>query len=270
MKHFALFGNPVDHSKSPQIHALFSKYIGIKYTYNAINTKINEFSKTINKFFNEGGSGANVTVPFKKKAYNFSNQLTNRALLSGSVNTFKKINDKYILGDNTDGIGFLNDLKRLNFIKEKDSVLIIGAGGAARGIILPLFSIFCSITLTNRTLKHAEETAKAFNKFGIINVIDFNHLNSQKFDLIVNATSSSMHGTLIPLPISLIHKKIACYDLFYGKNNTIFLDWCQCNGVCKLSDGLGMLVGQAAHSCLLWHNVLPDINKIIKIIKQEL
>lgn len=175
-----------------------------------------------------------------------------------------------MLGDNTDGIGLLSDLKRLNFIRPGWRILLIGAGGASRGVLLPLLSLDCAVTITNRTASRAEALAKIFAHTGSVHAMDMDRLDGCEFDLIINATSSGIRGEIPAIPASLIHPSLCCYDMFYQKGNTPFLSWCVQQGAKRYADGLGMLVGQAAHAVLLWHGVLPQVEPVIKLLQQEL
>ncbi|WWO97705.1 MAG: shikimate dehydrogenase [Candidatus Dasytiphilus stammeri] len=267
---YALFGNPVKHSKSPRIHQLFAEQMNIKHhTYGSICASLENFKEELKNFFESGAHGANITVPFKKTAYNLSHKLTKRALLAGSVNTIKKLEDNQLLGDNTDGIGLLIDLKRINFIKPKDNILIIGAGGAAYGIIFPLLSYGCSIMINNRTISHAEEIVHRFKKYGNISILTNFNQYDHKFNIIINATSCGIYGKKPELPNKLITPNIYCYDIFYQPKLTPFLQWCKQQGCKQYTDGIGMLVAQAAESFLLWHGVLPPLQNVIKQIKDE-
>lgn len=267
---FAVFGNPINHSKSPLIHQLFAGQTGIAHPYGRICPPTDAFEETLTRFFAEGGQGANVTLPFKQEAYALASELTERAALAGAVNTLKKRGDGRLLGDNTDGIGLLTDLERLNLIKPTDKILLIGAGGAARGVILPLLSYGCAITITNRTLSRAEELATVFQHSGGVQACALDQLDDRQFDLIVNATSSGVSGEIPALPATLIKQETRCYDMFYQAGSTPFLQWCRQLGAKHYADGLGMLVGQAAHSFFLWHGTLPEITPVIEKLKREL
>lgn len=267
---FAVFGNPVSHSKSPRIHQLFAAQTGIAHLYDRICVPMNAFADSVADFIGEGGRGANVTLPFKEEAYRLVEQLTQRASMAGAVNTIKKLEDGRLLGDNTDGVGLLTDLERQKLIKPSDRVLLVGAGGAARGVILPLLSFGCSLTITNRTFHKAGLLAKIFQKAGEIDACAMTQLAGEHFDLIINATSSGVNGDLPALPENLISLDIRCYDMFYQSGPTPFLRWCVRLGATQLSDGLGMLVGQAAHAFCLWHGELPDIVPVIACLKAEL
>ncbi|MXP67912.1 shikimate dehydrogenase [Pantoea sp. Aalb] len=268
MKNFAVFGNPIAHSKSPIIHSLFAQQTGVEHCYEQIYVPIDAFIKSINEFFMSGGKGANVTLPFKQQAWTFADELSDRSILSGAVNTLKKNTCGTIIGDNTDGVGLLIDLKRLNMINPGNRILLVGAGGAARGVILPLLSLGCSLVIVNRTFEKAKKLVNIFQHKGNIEAISFKKLINQHFDLIINATSSSMDRQVPSIPSSLIFEEICCYDMFYQQGLTSFLSWCQKHGSRNISDGLGMLVGQAAYSFQFWHNIMPEINPVINYLKK--
>lgn len=267
---YAVFGNPIAHSKSPFIHQQFAQQLKINHVYGRVLAPIDNFVNTLNAFFAEGGKGANVTVPFKEEAFARADELTERASLAGAVNTVKRLEDGRLLGDNTDGIGLLSDLERLSFIHPGARILLIGAGGAARGVLLPLLSMDCAVTIVNRTASRAEELAQVFSHTGSVQAVGMDELENYEFDLIVNATSSGISGDVPAIPASLIHASICCYDMFYQKGSTPFLAWCVQQGAKRYADGLGMLVGQAAHAVLLWHGVLPEIEPVITKLQQEL
>ncbi|AHG59908.1 shikimate dehydrogenase [Buchnera aphidicola] len=260
---YALFGNPIDHSKSPQIHHFFSKQTGFFHIYTAVNVSFSDFAFVLCNFFKKNGQGANITAPFKEQAYLFSNKLTERAKIAQSVNTLKKIDDTCILGDNTDGIGLLSDLIRLNFIKRKYSILIIGAGGAVKGVIFPLLSFGCSIFISNRTFSNAQKLVFQFNKYGNINIFDQFSSQIKYFDLVINATSKNIEKKDNFVPLSFLSSNTFFYDMNYQKDNTPFINWCIKIGATFFSNGIGMLVFQAAHSFFLWHNKLPETDYII-------
>jgi len=270
MENFAVFGHPIAHSKSPFIHALFAEQTGIDHTYGRICAPLEGFPQSLSEFFAAGGKGANVTLPFKQQAWEFADELSERAALSGAVNTLKKRADGSVVGDNTDGIGLLSDLERLKMIRPGDRILLVGAGGAARGVILPLLSLRCSIVVANRTVERAEQLAEIFQHSGGIQAASFADLSGQAFDLIINATSSGVDGKVPPLPETLITPQTRCYDMFYQQGLTPFLLWCQQYGAHQLADGLGMLVGQAAHAFQLWHGVMPEITPVIAKLKQSM
>ncbi|MFS2221917.1 shikimate dehydrogenase [Pantoea sp. B65] len=270
METFVVFGNPINHSKSPRIHQLFAQQTGVEHPYGRICAPLDGFAASLHQFFAEGGRGANVTLPFKQEAFALADTLTERAALAGAVNTLKKCENGQLLGDNTDGIGLLTDLQRLKLIETGDRILLIGAGGAARGVILPLLSYGCSITMTNRTLSRAEELVDLFRDTGAVDALGLEQLAGQQFDLIINATSSGVAGETPELPAALITADVRCYDMFYQTGATPFLSWCLQQGATRQADGLGMLVGQAAHSFLLWHGILPEITPVMDVLLHEM
>ncbi|AEX50345.1 shikimate dehydrogenase [Rahnella aquatilis] len=267
---FAVFGNPIGHSKSPRIHALFARQTGIDHTYGTVLAPQEEFEETLRSFFDNGALGANITVPFKERAFAESDELTERAAMSGAVNTLKKFEDGRLLGDNTDGIGMLSDLERLALLKPGDRVLLIGAGGAARGVILPLLSYGCPVVVTNRTFERALHLSHIFEKKGDIRSIALADLADESFDLIINATASGIKGEIPMLPESVLTRQTRVYDMYYQAGLTPFISWAKNNGVIHYADGLGMLVGQAAHAFYLWHGVMPQIEPVLEQLKKDL
>ncbi|QJC31273.1 shikimate dehydrogenase [Enterobacteriaceae endosymbiont of Macroplea mutica] len=272
MKQLAVFGNPVHHSKSPIIHKLFAQQLNIKQNYQKIYVPLNNFNDIIFHFFKNGGYGANITVPFKQHAYHICDILTKRAQKCGVVNTLKMISSK-ILGDNTDGIGLYTDLINQRFLHPNSNILILGAGGAVKGILELLLQNNHFITIVNRNYLNACNLVKNFHNRKQLSCIKQEdlpniYLNNKKYDLIINATSTSMKNKLFHLPKNIIHSDIFCYDLFYSTKLTTFLQWCNINGAKNISDGIGMLIEQAAHSFYLWHGVMPLTTDIIKTFKQ--
>ncbi|CAI1201762.1 shikimate dehydrogenase [Serratia liquefaciens] len=270
MEKFAVFGNPISHSKSPRIHALFAAQTGIEHPYGTVLAPLDGFETALQAFIHAGGQGANVTVPFKEHAYEVASELSERASLAGAVNTLKVLPDGGLLGDNTDGIGLLTDLERQGLIKPKDRILLVGAGGAARGVILPLLSFGCEMTITNRTFSRAQMLAESFQHLGEITALPLDQLDQQQFDLVINATASGISGEIPALPVGTITGNTRCYDMFYQQGLTPFLTWAQQQGATEYADGLGMLVGQAAHAFLLWHGVMPEIEPVLRQLRHEL
>ncbi|MDT9587623.1 MAG: shikimate dehydrogenase [Candidatus Arsenophonus melophagi] len=270
MEEFAVFGNPVAHSKSPIIHNFFSEQTGIKYNYGKVFVPINKFEEKLDDFFYRGGKGGNITLPFKRKAYHKVHELTERAKICGSVNTIKRLNGNRLLGDNTDGIGLILDLERLQFIKNGSHVLVIGAGGAARGIITALLRYGCRITITNRTFSKADKLSESFAAIGNINSLMLESIHSVEYDLIINATSSGITGEFPFISKNIFKQNVFCYDLLYSVNSTPFLTLAKAQGVLHYTDGIGMLVGQAAFAFKLWHGILPNISYVIKRLKKIL
>ncbi|OAT27349.1 shikimate 5-dehydrogenase I alpha [Proteus myxofaciens ATCC 19692] len=272
MEKYLVLGNPIEHSQSPFIHQFFSNQTGIHYEYGRLLVPFGEFDKTVSDFFAQGGLGANVTVPFKEEAFRFVDSLTDRAKGCGAVNSIKKLEDGTLLGDNTDGQGLILDLARLDFIVpgKVKSVLVIGAGGATRGILLPLLDYDCDITLTNRTFSKAQQLAEEFSQFGLIRAKPIESVDDRHYDLVINASSSSMTEDLPPVPNSVYGFETACYDLYYQAGITSFLYNALKHGSTQLSDGLGMLVGQAAYAFELWYDFVPDINPVLTLLREKL
>ncbi|PHM31009.1 shikimate dehydrogenase [Xenorhabdus innexi] len=270
MDRFAVFGNPIAHSKSPYIHQLFAQQTGIEHQYGRVLAPLECFEQVLEQFFKQGGLGANITVPFKERAYECAHQLSERAKRCGAVNTLKLIENNQLLGDNTDGVGLFADLQRLNFISKGQNVLIIGAGGAAKGVISPLLDFGCSVTITNRTFTRAQGIVNMFSSFGHIQAVEIQSLLAPDFDLIINATASGLDGSVPEISPSIFRNDSACYDMYYQSQLTPFLHFAQRNGVSCLADGLGMLVGQAAHAFELWHGVLPEVEPVLAALREEL
>lgn len=267
---FAVFGNPIEHSKSPRIHALFAEQTGIDHQYGKVLAPHETFEEVLTSFFADGAIGANITTPFKERAYAKCDELTERASLAGAVNTIKRLEDGRLLGDNTDGIGLLSDLQQRHLIQTTDRILLVGAGGAARGVILPLLSYGCKVVITNRTYARAQQLAEVFHHLGEIDAVEMQDLSCQQFDLIINATASGIHGEMPNLPTDIISPQTRCYDMFYQAEITAFLAWSRQLGATNYTDGLGMLVGQAAHAFQLWHGVMPEISPVLNQLRDEL
>ncbi|XOD70244.1 MAG: shikimate dehydrogenase [Sodalis sp. (in: enterobacteria)] len=270
MDAFAVFGNPIKHSWSPRIYALFADEIGLSHSYGLVLAPLTEFKKTLRRFFDAGGLGANITSPFKESACLLCDHLSERGSLAGAVNTIKKQQNGLLFGDNTDGIGLFNDLQRLDLLCHDSRVLLVGAGGAARGVILPLLAYGCKIVLTNRTFSRAQELAGLYHHISDITAQKSEYLDTFDYDLIINATSIGMSGGIPSLPTSIIRPEVCCYDMFYQKGDTPFIAWCRRQGAKRCADGLGMLVGQAAWAFLLWHGLLPSISPVIETLRMEM
>ncbi|AEI74890.1 Shikimate dehydrogenase [Candidatus Moranella endobia PCVAL] len=269
MDTYAVFGNPIHHSRSPYIHALFATLTGLSHPYKRVMAPLESFEHTLWHFFEAGGLGANITLPFKERAFSLCDKLTERGLLAGAVNTIKKLPDGSYLGDNTDGIGLVSDLKRLHILRQDSRVLLIGAGGATRGVIQPLLAYGCQIVLTNRTFSRAQKLVDFYHSD--ISALPLEQLRTPDYDLIINATSTGVQGNIPILPVSVITPVVCCYDMFYQPGgDTPFITWCRRHGALICADGLGMLVGQAASAFLLWHGVLPPILPVLKILRAEL
>jgi len=269
---YAVMGNPIAHSKSPQIHQQFAKQTGQDISYEKILVEPESFSSEITNFLSANGKGLNITVPLKEKAFELATTLTERAKRAGAVNTLI-LNDKNsITGDNTDGIGLVRDLTKNHQTElcNKD-ILILGAGGAVRGILEPFIQQNPSrLVIANRTLQRAQNLAADFSDIAAIDVYEFNQLEGQQFDIIINGTSASLSGELPPLPDNLLKENGTTYDMMYGKDDTPFMQWSRDNKAAKVIDGLGMLVEQAAESFYCWRKKRPDTQQVINTIRNSL
>jgi len=264
MDRYAVIGNPVAHSKSPQIHAEFARQTGELLIYSALLSPIDGFAMTVAEFIQAGGKGANVTVPFKLEAFELGHRLSDRAKAAGAVNTLSFI-DGVMIGDNTDGVGLVRDIiSNLDFDIKDRRVLLLGAGGAARGVMLPLLNESpASITVANRTVARALELADHFSSQGRIKAMRFDELAREKFDLVINATAASLGGDALPISVEVFAENALAYDMMYGKDEMPFLKLADEAGA-RIADGLGMLVEQAAESFFIWRGVRPDTIPILK------
>ncbi len=273
MDRYAVIGNPIAHSKSPRIHAAFAAQTGQQLSYEALLAPLDAFAATVLAFRDTGGRGMNVTVPFKLEAFELADRLTPRAEAAGAVNTLAFGADG-ILGDNTDGAGILRDITvNLRCPVHGRRVLLLGAGGAARGTILPLLDAApASLTIANRTAAKAAELAYEFSASGAVRPTGcgFAQLAGQHFDLIIYATSASLSDAAPDLPAGLYAPASLAYDMMYGKGETAFLAAARQQGAGRVSDGLGMLVEQAAESFTLWRGVRPDTHPVLAELRASL
>lgn len=271
MDRYAVFGFPISHSKSPFIHQQFAKQTGQQIRYEAEEVRPENFDAAVDVFFKEGGKGLNCTVPLKELAYEKVDQLTERAKFSGAVNTIKRQDDGSLLGDNTDGIGLLTDLRvNLGVDIEGKRVLVLGAGGASRGIIGPLLKEKpLAFYLANRTVAKAKAMEELFAPIGVIQACSYESLHGHQFDIVLNATSASLTGQLPPLADQLLAEGALCYDLAYSQEPTAFMLWAQQQKARLIKDGLGMLVEQAAHAFYLWRGVMPNSQTVLARLKQK-
>jgi shikimate dehydrogenase len=268
---YAVFGNPISHSKSPVIHRQFAEQTGQDLHYAKQLVAVDAFVETAQTFFAEGGKGLNVTVPFKIEAFEFAQQLTPRAQCAGAVNTLAMQANGTILGDNTDGIGMVHDMHNLGWELRGKRILIVGAGGAVRGIMQPVLAEHPSqVVIANRTVSKAEELAVHFHDSGDVKAKSFDALSGEQFDIVINGTSASLSGDLPPLPHGLLRPNASCYDLMYGAEPTVFLQWAAEQGAVNLADGLGMLVGQAAEAFYLWRQIRPEVVPVINALRRQL
>lgn len=270
MDQYAVFGNPIKHSKSPFIHTLFANQTQQKMSYGIIEAPIDGFKDAVQLFFNQGAKGCNITAPFKQQAFQFAQSLTDRARLAGAVNTLKKTDDGLIVGDNTDGAGLVLDLKNNHVDLTNARILLLGAGGAARGVCSSLLAENpAQLTIANRTFIKAENLAAIFNHLGNVQASEFDQL-SGPFDLIINSTSAGLHGSLPAISGELITPETAVYDMTYNAQITAFNSWAKQHGARLTIDGLGMLVGQAAESFAIWRGVKPGARQVLNELRHNL
>ena len=266
MDRYGVFGNPIEHSLSPVIHTQFAQQTGLDIRYDKILAPIDDFARSAQSFIDQGAKGFNITVPFKIDAFNLATQLTLNAQTAGAVNTIKIDGDE-LMGENTDGIGLVNDLtKNLNIDLNNKTVLILGAGGATRGILLPLLKQQTKrLMIANRTASKAVQLAKDFSDYGNTCGFGLDKVKDDPVDVIINATSASLDGQ-IPNISSGVANGAICYDLMYGKQ-TPFMDWAQANNANMVVDGLGMLVEQAAAAFEFWTGKQPNTQEVIEDLR---
>jgi len=269
---YAVLGNPIAHSKSPHIHALFAKQTGQRMVYTAIQVDHGGFKQAVGNFQASGGKGLNVTVPFKREAWELVNERSARAQRAGAVNTIAMRADGTLFGDNTDGVGLLRDLRdNCHATITGKQVLILGAGGAVRGVLGPLLEERPALlVIANRTADRATELAREFAALGPVSGCGFDALRGKQFDVVINGTAASLHGDLPPLPDDLPTPGAFCYDLMYGAQPTLFMRWAQQRGAAQVVDGLGMLVEQAAEAFFIWRGVRPHTAPVIAQLRAEL
>jgi len=262
---YAVFGHPIGHSQSPRIHCLFAEQTGQTLTYTAEDVTPEIFEPSVKAFFQMGGRGLNCTVPLKELAFRLADTLSDRALRSKAVNTLALRDDGMIFGENTDGVGLVRDLiHNLGLDLTGQRILILGAGGATRGILEPLLQRQPSrLTIANRTPEKAAQLATEFGDIGPITGGGFAPLAGGDYDLILNATAASLSGDLPDLPPDILAQDGACYDLAYGREPTAFVRWGLEQGARLSVDGIGMLVEQAAEAFRLWRGVRPDTAPVI-------
>jgi shikimate dehydrogenase len=267
---YGLFGYPVQHSWSPFIHGMFARQTGQDMVYRLYETPPDRFRSDVLDFFSGGGRGINVTLPHKRAAADLVNELTPRAQLADAVNTVVR-RDERLVGDNTDGAGLLADLTRnLGLRWESPRILLLGAGGAARGSLGPLLTLQPSLlAIANRTAERAVALAADFAELGPVSGCEFAKLEHHRFDLIVNATSASLRGEVPIVPIDVVDERTTCYDMAYGVGDTAFVAWAKRLGAGRAEQGWGMLVEQAAEAFELWRGVRPDTTPVLEALRQR-
>ena len=268
---YAVMGNPIAHSKSPEIHALFASQTGQAMHYEAILVEHDRFPSAVREFVASGGRGLNVTVPFKPQACQVADRLSDGARRAGAVNTLSVTAGGMMVGDNTDGVGLLRDLRDNLHIELSDrQILLLGAGGAARGILEPLLACRPSrLMIANRTPQRAEQLAEQFSDLGVVTASTFEALAGLGFDLVINATSAGLGGEVPVLPDGVIAADTRCYDLMYASRPTAFMNYARARGARHTYDGLGMLVEQAAESFSLWRGVRPLTAPVIQQLRRQ-
>ena len=272
MDQYAVVGNPIKHSLSPQIHSLFAEETAQNLSYRALQIEPGRFSEHIARLQESGFKGLNVTVPFKEEAWAITDQLSPRAQDAGAVNTLIFQPDGTIAGDNTDGMGLTRDLIiNQKVLIEHQNILILGAGGAVRGVLGPILSKRPGmVTLANRTLEKAEKLAEDFFHIWDIQASSYEALGREAYGLIINGTSAGLKGEIPPLPDSVLGPNTICYDMMYNIHQpTAFVRWAQDRGVVRAYDGLGMLVEQAAESFFVWRGLRPQTTPVIETLRQS-
>lgn len=266
---YVVIGNPIAHSKSPDIHARFAAQTGQDMSYERLLAPLDGFASCVREFIRQGGRGANVTVPFKLDAYALATTLSARAQAAGAVNTLRFDGDA-ILGDNTDGTGLVTDIVRnAGVAMAGRRILLLGAGGAARGVILPILEQRPEqLVIANRTAARAEELAARFASHGPVRASDFAALHDG-FDIVINATSASLADEVPPVAPSVFGAGTLAYDMMYGKEPTAFLRFAAQHGAAT-RDGLGMLVEQAAESFFVWRSVRPRTDEVFAELRGKL
>ena len=266
---YAVIGNPVAHSKSPLIHRMFAEQTGQDISYEAALAPLDGFAATVERLRKEGYKGCNVTVPFKFEAFKIAHKLSKRACAAQAVNTLSLDGDA-VRGDNTDGAGLVRDIEHnLGLALQGKRVLLLGAGGAAYGVALPLLLTKAHLSIANRTPAKADQFALHLGKLGhVVNVYNFpNEADRKQFDLIINATSAGLTNELPPLPTDIFAPGALAYDMMYGRE-TPFMKFARAHGAAVVADGLGMLVEQAAEAFYIWRGARPDTAPVIAKLRE--
>ena len=267
--HYAVMGNPIAHSKSPRIHTLFAGQTGEDLDYRAILVELDGFAAAVGDFVAAGGRGLNITVPFKEQAWKLAATRSPRAELAGAVNTLSVGGDGSLSGDNTDGAGLVRDLlANHDATLAGKRLLLLGAGGAARGVLGPLLNEKPALlVIANRTASKAVELARLFCELGRVEGCGLDDVAGQPFDILINATAASLAGEVPAIADDTVTPESWCYDMMYGDKPTAFMEWSHAQGAAHVMDGLGMLVEQAAESFYIWRGVRPDTAPVIAALR---
>lgn len=262
---YVLFGHPVSHSWSPFIHGLFARQFDHVVDYKVQDVSPGSFRHAVIDFFVQGGGGANITLPHKPAAAEIVNDLSARAERARAVNTIVRRSPTELYGENTDGAGLVTDLTRNLDVKLHGArLLILGAGGATRGILAPLLEEEPrEVRIANRTPERAEALREEFSDLGEVSASGFDGVEDRPWDIIINATAASLAGEVPELPERVVGRDTVCYDLAYGRGDTVFMRWAQARGSQHAYKGWGMLVEQAAEAYLLWHGVRPETKPVM-------
>jgi len=262
---YGVVGHPISHSWSPFIHGLFAKQTDQSLVYRLYDITPENFRVQVLEFFTRGGRGLNVTVPHKEAAAELANELTARADRAGAVNTLVLNEDHSLLGDNTDGFGLITDLsKNLGLTISQQRVLILGAGGATRGVVEPLLGLQpLEVVIANRTAERAINLASLFADLGAVRGCGFEDVGDEPFDVVINATAAGLSGAVPNVSPGVIGDHTVCYDMSYSKSATPFVTWAIERGCARAHKGWGMLVEQAAESFTLWRGIRPDTGPVL-------
>ena len=270
---YAVFGNPIEHSKSPIIHTAFAQQFSEKIIYRAKSIEPDEFEASVRDFFKEGGAGLNITVPFKERAFAMADDVSDRAARAKAANCLIPIEDGRLRADNTDGVGLIRDMV-INHHWQLDGrkTLVLGAGGAVRGILQPLLQNRPdSVIIANRTVVKAETLAAEFSELDVnLRGVDFESLEGETFDLVINGISAGLSGDMPDLPEFILSDRCCCYDMVYGAEPTPFMRWSVDKEPWAVVDGLGMLVEQAAESFHLWRGCRPATKEVVQNLRQTM
>jgi len=268
---YAVIGNPIAHSKSPIIQGAFAAQTGQDMTYERLLAPLDGFRATVERFAAEGGLGLNVTIPFKLEAFELATETTQRARLAGAVNTLKRLEGGW-LADNTDGAGLVRDLTHNHgVVVTGQAVAILGAGGAVRGILKPLLDAGAvSVSVSNRTMAKAEAIAAHFSRYGRVEAVAPGRFGDRRHGIVINATSLGMGGADVdafPFAGTIFAPGAFAYDLIYSDKPTAFMRWALGHGAAGATDGMGMLIEQAAESFALWRGVRPDTKPVFALLR---